>query len=156
MKVMSRPVKSKTEKFKQGTLRKSREIVSQDFRQMSEIPPPPEKFNEQERWFWEITCEDLYEKQRLYRFLLPTIEAMAGWWYIMTESQRDIRDNGMIQIANSGYRVISPSVSNFEKAWNKLKDFTDRFGTNPLSKEKIPQPQVKSTELEEIISGRSE
>ena len=74
-----------------------------------------------------------------------TIEAMVGWWSIMKEAQKDIRENGMTQIAEkTGWQAVSPAVAIFEKAWNKLKDFTDRYGFNLISKDKVTVPKKSS------------
>jgi phage terminase small subunit len=79
-----------------------------------------------------------------------TIESMAGWWSIMKKSQKSIRDEGMIQTAESGWQQVTPAVNIFEKAWNKLKDFSDRYGFNLLSKDKITAPPPKDEKAEKL------
>ena len=141
---MARPVKSKEIKKAQGTFRK--EIISLDLQPLTEIPKPPSEFNENEAWFFNTVCEALFNSGLLRAADLMTIEGMAGWWSIMKESQKVIRKSGFVQVASTGYENVSPSVVTFEKAWNKLKDFTDRNGFNLLSKDKISAPVKKGND----------
>ena len=134
----------------QGTLRKSREPIALDLSPLTEVPSAPEDFNKDEKWFYETVCEALFNSGLLRSADLMTIESMAGWWAIMKESQKDIRDNGMIQVASTGYKMPSPAVAIFEKAWNKLKDFTDRYGFNLISKDKISAPPPKDLKAEKL------
>lgn len=147
---MARPTKPKAIKQAQGTFRKTRDVIGLDLKPLNEIPSPPAVFDADERWFYETVCEALFNSGLLRSADLMTIESMAGWWSIMKQSQKDIRDNGTLQVAQSGYKQFSPSVAVFEKAWNKLKDFSDRYGFNLLSKDKISAPKNRSNELDEI------
>ena len=147
---MGRPKKSTAVKQAQGTLRPSREIVTLDLAPLKDMPATPPDFNADEAWFFNTTCEALFHSNLLRSADLMTIRSMAGWWSIMIEAQKDIRENGMIQVANSGYKVMSPSVSIFEKAWNKLKDFSDRYGFNLVSKDKISAPPKKDEKAEKL------
>ena len=150
---MARPTKSKAVKVVQGTFRKTREIIALDLQPLNELPSAPNEFNKDEKWFYNTACEALFNSGLLRSADLMTIESMAGWWSIMKESQKDIRDNGMVQVAATGWRMPSPSIAIFEKAWNKLKDFSDRYGFNLISKDKISAPQKKSNELDSILNG---
>lgn len=153
---MARPTKPKAVKEAQGTLRKSRDVISLNLSPLKTMPKPPEEFNQDEKWFFNTVCEALFNSGLLRSADLMTIQSMAGWWYIMKESQSDIRNNGMIQTAQSGYKQFSPSVAVFEKAWNKLKDFSDRYGFNLISKDKISQPpprDEKADKLKQFMNG---
>ena len=144
---MARPTKPKVIKQAQGTLKKSRDVISLNLQPLTELPKPPEEFNYNEAWFFTTVCEALFNSNMLRSADLMTIESMAGWWSIMKESQKDIRDNGMVQVAErTGWRNPSPSIQIFEKAWNKLKDFSDRYGFNLLSKDKISAPVKKGND----------
>ena len=147
---MARPKKSITQKQAQGTFHKSREVVSLNLQALDVMPEVPADFNENEKWFYLTVCEALFNSSLLRSVDLMTIRSMAGWWAIMQESQKDIRDNGMVQVANSGFRMVSPSVAIFEKAWNKLKDFSDRYGLNLISKDKISAPPPKDLKAEKL------
>jgi P27 family predicted phage terminase small subunit len=147
---MARPTKPKQVKKAQGTYTKSRDIVSLNLQPLKEMPAIPNEFNEDERWFFQTVCEALFNSGLLRSADLMTIESMAGWWFIMKESQRDIRKNGIVQVASTGYKNVSPLVVSFEKAWNKLKDFSDRYGFNLLSKDKISAPPKNDSKADEL------
>ena len=140
---MARPTKTKAEKIRKGTYQKYKEIIALDLQPLTELPLAPDEFNAKEKWFYDTVCEALFNSGLLRSADLMTIESMAGWWSIMKESQKDIRENGMVQVAESGWRNPSPSIAIFEKAWNKLKDFSDRYGFNLISKDKISAPAPK-------------
>ena len=147
---MARPKKSIT--MKQATTRyaKLKEVIALDLSPLTEIPHPPDEFDKDEQWFYNTVCEALFNSGLLRSADLMTIESMAGWWSIMKKSQEDIRKNGMLQIAETGWQAASPSVGIFEKAWNKLKDFTDRYGFNLISKDKISAPPPKDLKAEKL------
>lgn len=147
---MARPIKSKSQKIAQGTHTKSRDVISLNLQPLKELPNVPDEFNSDESWFFKTVCEALFNSGLLRSVDLMTIQSMAGWWFIMIDSQRDIRKNGIVQTASTGYKNVSPSVVSFEKAWNKLKDFSDRYGFNLLSKDKISQPPAKDEKSEEL------
>ena len=134
---MARPVKSTNIKKAQGTFRPGKEIISLDLQPLDVLPIAPKEFNENEKWFYDTTCEALFNSGMLRSADLMTIESMAGWWSIMKESQTAIREHGTVQVAETGWQAVSPSVSIYEKTWNKLKDFSDRYGFNLISKDKI-------------------
>lgn len=153
---MGRPPKSKTLKQVQGTFSKSRQALGLNLSPLEKMPEIPKEFNENEKWFYQTACEALFNSGMLRSADLMTIESMAGWWSILKESQKDIRDNGMIQEAATGWKGITPSVAAFEKAWNKLKDFSDRYGFNLLSRDKISSPPPKddkSEVLKQMMNG---
>lgn len=148
-----RPKKKQDQKIIQGTLRKSREVIALDLQPLTELPVAPDEFDEHEVWFYNTVCEALFNSGLLRSADLMTIESMAGWWSIMKKSQKDIRDNGMIQTAESGWKQVTPAVNIFEKAWNKLKDFSDRYGFNLVSKDKItaaPKRDEKADRLRKL------
>ena len=138
---MARPVKGKKQKEIQGTLRQRKGVISLNLQPLKEMPTAPGEFDADERWFFNMACEALFNSNLLRAPDLMTIESMAGWWAIMKKAQKDIRDNGYVQVAErTGWQNVSPAVQIFEKAWNKLKDFSDRYGFNLLSKDKINVP----------------
>lgn len=147
---MARPIKSKNMKKVQGTYRPGQDVISLNLHPLKELPDAPTEFNENEKWFYNTTCQALFSAGLLRNADLMTIRSMAGWWSIMTESQKDIRDNGMIQRASTGWQSVSPSVLMFEKAWNKLKDFSDRYGFNLVSKDKITAPEKSDAKADKL------
>jgi P27 family predicted phage terminase small subunit len=150
---MARPTKSVNVKKAQGTFRPGKEIIHLDLQPLGAVPVAPAEFDERERWFYDTVCEALFNSGLLRSADLMTIESMAGWWSIMKKSQKSIRDEGMIQTAKSGWKQVTPAVNIFEKAWNKLKDFSDRYGFNLISKDKISAPvkrDLKADRLKEM------
>lgn len=148
---MARPKKSITIKQAQGTYHKSREVISLNLSPLEEMPKAPESFSTDERWFYNTVCEALFNSGLLRSADLMTIEIMAGWWAIMKASQTDIRENGMVQISEkTGWRNPSPSIAIFEKAWRILNNFTDRYGFNLISKDKISAPPPKDLKAEKL------
>ena len=148
-----RPSKPRQQKERQGTLNERKGVQKITLQPLTELPKAPDKFNEDEKWFYNMACEALFNSNMLTAPNLVTIESMAGWWYIMRMAQDDIRNNGLYQIAKTGWIGIAPSISAFKEAWAKLKDFTDRYGWSPLSKDKIIMPKKQSDELSEILNG---
>ena len=137
---MARPIKSKAIKSAQGTLKEKKGVINLNLQPLESMPSAPDEFNTDEKWFFNTVCEALFNANLLRGPDLMTIQGMAGWWAIMKESQKVIRKDGFVQTASTGYQNVSPAVVTFEKAWNKLKDFTDRYGFNLLSKDKITAP----------------
>ena len=139
-----RPSKPRQQKERQGTLNERKGIINLNLQPVNELPECPKEFNKRERWFFDTVCEALFNANLLRTPDLMTIESMAGWWSILKEAQDKIRnDGGAYQVAKTGWEGMSAAITIYEKAWNKLKDFTDRYGFNLLSKDKIQVPLTK-------------
>jgi len=117
---------------------------------LTEMPSPPEYFSKHEHQFYIRVATALFESGVLREVDVMQIEMNAMWWHVYMENRQMVCEKS-VQTSEKGWAQISGHLTAVEKACKMLQSFSDRYGLNLVSKDKVQQPKVKSTELEDIL-----
>lgn len=66
-------------------------------------------------------------------------QAYAEWW----EMERDIAENGRVQVVGNGYEQVRPSVSIRDRARDAVHKLSRELGLTPSARSRISVPEQK-------------
>jgi phage terminase small subunit len=121
---------------------------------LKEKPIAPKDFTDYERQFFDRVAGALFDSGILREVDVMQIEMHAMWWHVYCDNRREVCDKS-VQTTEKGWKQISGNLTAVEKACKMLQSFGDRYGLNLISKDKISQPKVKSSEFDDIMNGRT-
>ena len=146
---MARPKKSITQKQAQGTYHKSREPISLNLQPLTELPEPPDDFTDYEKEFYNRIAGALFDSGTLRIVDVMQVEMNAMWWHVYRTNRAEVC-NRSVQTTDNGWKQISGSLTAVEKACKQLQSFSDRYGLNLISKDKISAPPPKDMKADKL------
>lgn len=142
-----RPRKPRHIKEQQGTIALSREVSNPLMAdRLSEIPSCPSKFNENEKRFYNYTCQILLELKLLTpQFIMDVINA-STWYHVATEAAAKIRSGDIIKEFDTGHTTSHAWLKAFESATKALNEFNNHYGFNLTASQKIEMPTIEDSD----------
>lgn len=150
---MGRPKMSEAQKKLRGTYNSTLDGKPKiDMFPLLEMPEPPKDSSEHEKEFFRRVAGALFESGTLREVDVMQIEMNALWWHVYKENRQLVIDRS-VQITSTGWQQITGAVTAVEKACKILQSFSDRYGLNLISKDKIAAPMKKENEIDNILNG---
>ena len=139
------------EKQLAGTLRKDRIVKAIGMEPVKELPTAPGYFTEYEKEFFDRISLYLFEAGILRGVDILLIEMHAMWWHVY-KTNRALVCAKATQETDKGYNQITGTLTAVERAAKNLQWFSEKYGLNLISKDKIAAPVKKSSELDDIMN----
>ena len=152
---MGRPKMSEAQKKLRGTFNSTLDGKPKiDMFPLLEMPKPPDGCSEFEKEFFNRVAGALFQSGTLREVDVMQIEINALWWHVYKENRKKVIDNS-VQVTSTGWQQITGSLTAVEKACKMLQSFSDRYGLNLISKDKIAAPVKKENDIDDILNGNT-
>jgi len=141
--------KSKSEKKRNGTYRKSMDVaISVTGEVLTDVPEMIFR-DEVATQYYKKICRILLQNGWLLEDFLNDI-VRAAEWHAMYEEHKN---NSMLITMKTGYQQISASFTIIKEAQKNLVDFENRYGLNLLSSQRFEKKRPESDPFEKLLSG---
>lgn len=129
-------------KLIQGTYRKDRAAANEPQPEAS-TPTCPTWLHREAKKEWKRIVPELEALGLLTQIdraaLAAYCSAYAEWW----EMEKDIQSKGRVQVTDTGYEAVRPSVGIRNRALDTMHKFLTQFGLTPSSRTRINVPEKR-------------
>lgn len=145
-----RPRKTREVKESQGTLEKSREIDNYaKYEPVRKLPDITKDLNDDGVAWFRHYCQVMIDQGLMTTAFISDFENAAYFYQTTKIAQRKLNEEGYIMICGNGYKQISPWWKTLLEATKALSDFSNKYGLNLASSQKIQAPDNSFDKFDE-------
>ena len=124
------------------------------------IPVAPEDLGASGSKIWDVTVRELHDKGMLTKIELGIIKQYCISYEMIEQCNKEIKDNGFIiehtNKAKETNRIQNPAVIILNKYMDTFIKISDRFGLNPLARNKIEVPEKpKEDDITKLLDRKN-